>query len=181
MRSVRPAGKTDPLIVTEGFWATLGRSPRPGEVDRVLEHYLVHLPVSVRDSPGFRVLSGARSGLETLRDRGDLLAVATGNIREAARIKLERADLAGFFVCGGYGDDSADRAELVRVAAHRAGSHLKRTLSDDEVVVVGDTPRDVKAARDNGFACIAVASEGVERAALEASGPDRIVGGLNEI
>lgn len=181
MRTVRPAGKTDPLIVVEGFRATLGREPRPGEVDAVLERYLVHMPAAVRDSPRFRVLDGARAGLDGLAAQGHLLAVATGNIREAARIKLERAGLAGYFACGGYGDDSADRAELVRLAARRAGQHLHRTLSVDDVVVVGDTPRDVRAAQDNGFACIAVASGTVDRAALEASGPDRIVRGLDEI
>ncbi len=181
MRTVRPAGKTDPLIIDEGFRATLGRPPGPDEMDAVLERYLVHLPAAVRESRRFRVLPGARAGLEGLRAGGHLLVVATGNIREAARIKLERADLAGFFVCGGYGDDSADRAELVAVAARRAADHLQRALTPDEVVVVGDTPRDVRAARDNGFACIAVASGTVDRAALEASGPDRIVEGLDEI
>jgi phosphoglycolate phosphatase len=181
MQTVRPAGKTDPLIVTEGFAATLGRQPHPDEIDRVLERYLVHLPAAVRDSPGFRVLPGAQSGLEKLRAQGHFLAVATGNIREAARLKLERANLIDFFVCGGYGDDSAHRAELVAVAGRRAADHLNRTLSKDEVVVVGDTPRDVSAARENGYGCIAVASDTVNRAALEASGPDRIVNGLDEI
>lgn len=181
MRTVRPAGKTDPLIVAEGFQATLGREPRPAEVRAVLERYLAHLPAAVRDSPRFRVLPGARSGLDGLRAQGHLLAVATGNIREAARLKLERAGLAGYFACGGYGDDSADRAILVRLAARRAAECLGRTLSAAEVVVVGDTPRDVRAAQDNGFCCIAVASGTVDRAALEASGPDRIVGGLDEI
>ncbi len=181
MRTVRPAGKTDPLIIDEGFRASLGRHPRPEEVDAVLERYLVHLPTAVRESKRFRVLAGARAGLDGLRAGGHLLAVATGNIREAARMKLERAELAEYFVCGGYGDDSADRAELVGVAARRAADHLHRRLRPDEVVVVGDTPRDVRAARDNGFACIAVASGTVDRAALEASGPDRIVEGLDEI
>jgi phosphoglycolate phosphatase len=181
MRTVRPAGKTDPLIVAEGFGAALGREPRPGEVAAVLERYLVHLPAAVRDSAGFRVLPGARSGLEGLRARGHLLAVATGNIREAARVKLERAGLGAYFLCGGYGDDSADRARLVAVAARRAEAHLQRTLSADEVVVVGDTPRDVQAARDNGFACIAVVAPTVDRAELEASRPDRIVERLDEI
>lgn len=181
MRTVRPAGKTDPLIVVEGFRAALGRDPRPGEVDRVLERYLVHLPTAVSESSGFRVLAGVRSGLDGLRAQGHLLALATGNIRDAARIKLERAGLAGHFVCGGYGDDSADRAILVRLAARRVADHLRREVSADEVVVVGDTPRDVRAAKDNGFACIAVASGTVDRAALEASAPDRIVRGLDEI
>lgn len=181
MRTVWPAGKTDPAIVAEGFGATLGREPGPREVAAVLERYLVHLPAAVRDSAGFQVFPGVRTGLDGLRARGHLLAVATGNIREAARIKLARAGLDGYFVCGGYGDDSADRAKLVAVAARRAEEHLQRTLDAAEVVVVGDTPRDVQAARDNGFACIAVVSPTVDRLDLEASRPDRIVERLDEI
>jgi len=75
MRTVRPAGKTDPLIIDEGFRATLARPPTPGEVDAVLERYLVHLPEAVRESQRFRVLRGARAGLDLLRAGGHVLAV----------------------------------------------------------------------------------------------------------
>ncbi len=181
MRTVRPHGKTDPLIVAEGFVAVLGRSPTPAEVDRVLERYLVHLPAAVRDSERFKVFPGVRSGLERLQTQGHLLAVATGNIREASRLKLQRAGLGDFFVCGGYGDDSADRAELVGVAARRAAEHLGRRLSVDEFVVVGDTSRDVQAAHANDFSCIAVAYEEDVVADLQSAGADRVVRGLDEI
>lgn len=181
MQSVRPGGKTDPLIVTEGFWATLGRAPKPDEVARVIRRYLQHLPAAVRSSTGFHVFPGVRKGLKRLESQGNLLAVATGNVREAARLKLARAHLEQQFVVGGYGDDSADRPELVRVAAERAATHLGRALAPHEVTVVGDTPRDVEAAHANGFGCIAVVYDDSHRPALQAAGADRIVGRLDEI
>ncbi len=53
---------------------------------------------------------------------------------------------------GGFGSDSELRADLVRLARERASdSH-----ADHEVVVVGDTPRDIAAARGAGVRVIAV-------------------------
>jgi phosphoglycolate phosphatase-like HAD superfamily hydrolase len=181
MRTVRPAGKTDPCIVAEGFWTALGREPEPAELDAVLRVYLEHLPGALAEASRFRVLPGAREGLDALTAAGHLLCVATGNIRAAARLKLGHAALGGYFAAGGYGDDSADRAALVAVAARRAAAHLGRPLASGEVVVVGDTPRDVRAARDNGFFSVAVASGTVARPELEASAPDRLVTRLDEL
>ena len=49
-----------------------------------------------------------------------MLGLTTGNVEEAAHIKLARADLNRFFSFGGYGSDSPDRTELTKKALERA-------------------------------------------------------------
>ncbi|MDY0000337.1 MAG: haloacid dehalogenase-like hydrolase [Polyangia bacterium] len=180
-KAVHPAGMTDPDIVAEAFMTVLRRAPSEGEADALLRRYLEILPGALASSPGFRVLPGVPSALLSLQKRGDLLALATGNIREAARHKLERAGINHLFRCGGFGSDSSSRGRLVGVAAERAASLLGRDLGASEVVVVGDTPSDVQAARQNGFGVVAMASGTVPLESLRDAGPDRIIESLDEL
>jgi phosphoglycolate phosphatase len=99
----------------------------------------------VREPP--IALPHARDSLEVLAARDDVvLGLLTGNARACAHLKLQRAQLPARFAHGGYGDEHADRNELARRA--RAGH--------ERVVVVGDTMKDVEAARAIGARAIAV-------------------------
>ena len=48
------------------------------------------------------------------------------------------------------------------------------------MLVVGDTPRDVAAARAIGAACLAVATSHYDLASLEQAGPARVVPALTD-
>lgn len=180
-RLVHPAGMTDPVIVAEAFQAACGRSPEPAEVEAVLDRYLVHLPEALARSAGFRLLPGVPAALWGLAATGHFLAVATGNIREAAELKLRRGGIDEIFRCGGYGSDSPDRGRLVACAARRAFSLVGGVASATDVIVVGDTPKDVWAARQNGFVAVSVASGTVPRRLLEEAHPDRLISTLDEL
>ena len=178
-RGVNAAGRTDPSIVEEIFDRALGRRPEAGEVDAVIAAYLDELD---------RALAAATSTLRVLPGAGDVLAwlatcagttcaVATGNVRHGARIKLRHARLDPHFDLertGGYGCDSAVRAELVARAVARAGA-----TAADTVVVVGDTVHDISAARAVGALCVAVTT-GSDRAEALA-GADAVIDGLDEL
>ncbi len=181
MQGINPQGKTDPVIVQEAFRVRFERDPTEAELQRVLSLYVKLLPDAVAQSTGFRVLAGAAEGLDRLAAQGHALGLATGNVREGARIKLERAGFWSRFAFGGYGDDSADRTALVKRAAERGAAQLGQPLRPSMVVVVGDTPRDVAAARENGYQAIAVASGTVSRERLSECAPDRLVERLDEI
>lgn len=179
--AVQPAGMTDPVIVEEAFDAAFGRPATPEEMRSLLERYLVHLPVALEQATGYRLLRGVPSALVALEGAGHLLALATGNIREAARHKLARGGIEGFFRCGGYGSDHRERTRIVALAAERALALRGRREAPGEVVVVGDTPRDVMAARENGFVAVAVSSGTVSRVSLEDARPDRLIESLDEL
>lgn len=179
MDGISPAGKTDPLIFAEVFEGRLGRPPRPGEVDRLLAAYVPLLREELARSPRFRLMPRVVEALDHLASvPGALLGLATGNVKGAARAKLERAALWDRFTIGGFGCDHADRAVLVARAIERGARAARRDLAPDEVVVIGDTPRDVEAARACGARAVAVATGPGGHAGLAEAGPDVLLDDL---
>jgi phosphoglycolate phosphatase len=104
-------------------------------------------------------MPGVEEALRHLARRGALLGVATGNLEMIGWIKIEQAGLREWFRFGGFSDHFPIRAELVAQAAAKA-RELKRKEPEAEtkICVVGDTPRDIEAARANFLSVIAVAT-----------------------
>jgi phosphoglycolate phosphatase len=108
-----------------------------------------------------RVLPGAREALAALATEPTVhQGVLTGNLREVARIKLTALGLDQFLdlETSAYGDDHADRAELVTIARERAAQRIGTSFGADDTVLIGDTPRDVAAGLSANVRVIAVAS-----------------------
>ncbi len=176
MEGVRPDGKTDPLIFREILEGKLRRLSPEREIPRIAAVYLEYLRDEVERSPGFRVLAGVRELLEALaRLEGFLLGLATGNIEEAAWIKLRRAGLDRYFDFGGFGSDAEDRTEVVRTALRRAERRLGRPVRPESAFVIGDTPRDVLHAREAGVRSVAVATGRASLEELASFRPDHLV------
>ena len=170
--SVQFDGKTDPLIIRELMQEYELAEP-PNE--KLLDTYLSILTQEIRESRDFEILSGARELLSCLSiDPEFLVGLGTGNIEEGARLKLERAELNSFFAFGGYGSDSGDRTELIRIAIGR-GRDLITPHLVDEIFVIGDTPRDIRHGRAAGARTVAVATGNFSLEELEAYNPDLAV------
>jgi phosphoglycolate phosphatase-like HAD superfamily hydrolase len=183
MDGVQPGGKTDSAILDEVFVKRLGRSAAPGEKDAVLAAYVPYLREEVASSSQFRLMPAVLEAIEFLAAQPAVaLGLATGNIRLAAQVKLERAALWTRFSFGGFGCDSPDREEIVARAIDRGLAHARRALSRAEIVVVGDTPRDIAAARANGVIAVAVATgPSSDRATLARHRPDALLDTLSEL
>ena len=115
-----------------------------------------------------RLLPGADTCVQACIAAGHLAAVATGSSRGVARQKLAQIGLADL-AHGAYGDEVDERPELYSIAEART------TDPYDCVVVVGDTPRDIAAARAADHAVIAVASGRWSEAELAEHGPDLLL------
>ena len=177
MEGVQLGGKTDPNIVEEVFVARLGRAPTGPEIDDLLDLYLPRLRAELAAATSFRLMPAVIETLDHLAGQaGVRIGLATGNIRAGAQAKLERAGLWHRFELGGFACDHRDRHRLVARAIERAGA-----VSPDEVVVVGDTPFDVAAARACGARVLAVATGSVGRDALAACDPDAVFDTLAEL
>lgn len=100
-------------------------------------------------------MPGVEDALRHLAAKNKLLGVATGNLEVIGWIKVENAGLREWFRFGGFSDQFPIRSELIAQAAQKArdlaGSHAR-------ICVVGDTPRDIEAARANSLTVIAVAT-----------------------
>lgn len=100
-------------------------------------------------------MPGVEAALGHLAQRGALLGVATGNLEMIGWIKVEAAGLREWFRFGGFSDRFPIRSELVAFAAGKAREMAGPSA---RVCVVGDTPRDIEAARANSIPVIAVAT-----------------------
>jgi phosphoglycolate phosphatase len=181
---IRPDGKTDPLIAQE-LLAHFGQSHRWNDESReaLFGHYLTFLGDEMnraRRGRTVRVLPGVVELLEILSADSDFaLGLVTGNLEEGARIKLENAQLAGYFRYGGFGSDSENRTELVRLAIER-GVRSIAPAAPDGVFVIGDTPLDITHGHAAGACVVAVASARYSLEELKPYRPDLLVRDLTE-
>jgi phosphoglycolate phosphatase len=173
------AGETDPVVARETFIAVLGRDPSDDELDRIYAQYLLNLADDIVVSEGYRMLPGADVCLGKLGEAGVLLGLVSGAMEGAARTKLIPANLNRFFLFGAYGSDSPDRAELTGIAIEKA-SRLHAGLTPAQVFVVGDTPRDIDAARKEGAVSVGVATGKYSVTELSDAGADHVLSSLTE-
>jgi phosphoglycolate phosphatase-like HAD superfamily hydrolase len=179
---VRYDGKTDPRIVRE-ILSYHGQEDQftDERVSSLFTLYLSCLREELTEARDFRVLSGAHELVRTLdRKENFLLGLATGNIEEGARLKLERGGLESFFSFGGFGSDAEDRTDLIRIAIERACQKNGRT-HPEKSFVVGDTPQDIVHGKEAGASTLAVASGNYSVEDLKSYKPDAAVESLQPI
>ncbi len=178
--AVTGKGVPDPEVGRVVFEKAIGREPTDEEADALMRRRLDHLPEEVESSPGFEVQDGVVELLEQLIDDGLLLGLTTGNVEEAAHIKLQRANLNRFFSFGGYGSDSPDRTELTRKALERAELVSGDSLDPDRCFSCGDTPRDVEAGHGAGIRVVGVATGEFTVDQLKEAGADAAIASFRE-
>jgi phosphoglycolate phosphatase-like HAD superfamily hydrolase len=168
-------GRTDRLIMGDLF-ADHGLS-QPSWPD--IEHALETAGNEHREALarcGY-VLPGAREALMIAAGCGSWVSsVLTGNIAANAQVKLSAFGLDELLdlPVGAYGADAEERSALVPVARDR----IQRQRGLDPatpVVLVGDTPQDVLAARESGAAIIGVATGQHSAEQLHAAGATTVL------
>ena len=128
-----------------------------------------------------RLLPGAKEALTAVaRLPGVLQTVLTGTIRPNAIVKLRAFGLDGLIDAeiGGFGSDAYPKGTLLQVTRLRAAESRGVSLTERGTAYVGDSPRDVAAARVGGAWSIAVVSGRATRAELAAAGADAVLADL---
>lgn len=155
LTGLETAGKTDLAILQELLKRT---ELSQAEVDcsELLAAYLRHLKEGFREDPGeicpgVRELLAALSRLPWVR-----LALGTGNMEQAAWMKLAAHGLDLYFGTGGFGTDAAQRMTVIAAGILKAQVRYRTRFR--RVVVVGDTPYDIASAMANGAHSIGVAT-----------------------
>ncbi len=148
--------------------------PRLGEMKAAMADF------AERDQGNFHpaVLPFVREALEHLRGRGAVLGVATGNLEVIGRLKLRHCGLLDYFQFGGFSDEFEYRRDVIRAAVEKARGIAGAGAT---VCVVGDTPEDVRAAKANGLAVIAVATGLYTLEQLTVEEPDLCVRSLGAL
>ena len=166
------AGRTDFSLVRE-FFTFHQIAPTPGNFKRFFERYVFWLDHILRDSKT-EVCPGVWELVRELQalPQAPLLGLLTGNIRLGAEIKLRHLNLWDVFQTGGFADDHEERDRIAAVARQRGSRVLGENLRGDQVVVIGDTPHDIRCARAIGAKALAVATGGAKLGELELHQPD---------
>lgn len=147
-------GVVHDLMEREGF--------SPDEINRrfpkLIENYGKALRKKLSTWDKYEVLKGVPRILEKLKEKDVILGLVTGNCRVGALIKLERGNLDSHFTLGAYGDETPDRTEIIASAHRRAQKQAGVEIPKENVILVGDSPNDVRAAREYGIRVLAVYS-----------------------
>ena len=132
-----------------------------------------------------RLLPGAAQAVETLASRPDVVvqSVLTGTIRPNAVAKLAAFGLESFFdfEVGGYGSESYPKGALVMMARGRAAEKYGKAFTERNTVYVGDSVRDVAAAKRGGARSVAVATGRSTESDLLAAGADLVLPDLADV
>jgi len=116
--------------------------------------------------------------LVRLKDAGKLLGIVSGNLEEIGWAKMRAAGLRAFFAFGSFSDSAELRADIFRRGIAEA---RRRLFQDATVCIVGDTPNDVSAARENDVHVISTATGIYNVEALRACSPDLCVSCCTEL
>jgi phosphoglycolate phosphatase len=130
-----------------------------------------------------RALPGAGAALARLQQEpGVVQSLLTGNVERNALLKLAAFGLARYvdFAAGAYGSDHGVRGELVAIARQRAAGLHGLELEPGDVVLVGDTPLDIAAAREGGARAVGVATGPYDPDALRGAGADAVLPDLSD-
>ena len=159
IRTVVPDGNTDPLIVKDIFTKAnveieIGAERWRQFTAKLRASYRQHV---MGGETTVRALPGAVKLLKALSvNDGFICSVVTGNFEATAEVKLEAAGLLNYLSRGAYASDSEHRSDLPAIAKRRCEVLTGQSIAADRCVIIGDTPKDLAAARDNGMKCLLV-------------------------
>ena len=175
------AGRTDVSLVRE-FFQIHGVPESSENFRKFFENYVFWLEHVIAQSTGNECAGITRFILDLLAlPQPPMLGLLTGNIQLGAEIKLRHFGLWDFFVMGGFADDHEDRNHIAVAALQRGRRVLDPHLHPQEIVVIGDTPFDVKCGKFIGAKTLAVATGGSKYAELKPHGADWTVENLAQL
>ncbi len=127
------------------------------------------------------LLPGVKKLLREIEAHDELyLGLLTGNAKPIAKVKLEVLNLWHYFPIGSFGSDHCERWRLVNMARERAAIHWRQTFSLTETAIIGDTLRDITAARQGKIKVVAVATGSTSMEQLASGKPDLLLRSFEE-
>lgn len=155
-------GKTDRQIVREVMRLEgLTDEEIDAQMERLLDAYISGLRAELDSGARpIHVFPGVLDLIDELeRQPMVVLGLLTGNIADGARAKLGAAgiDISRFKV-NAFGSDHEERPQLPAVAQRRARDVLGADIAGNRLVVIGDTPADIRCGESIGARAIGVAT-----------------------
>jgi phosphoglycolate phosphatase-like HAD superfamily hydrolase len=173
-------GGTDTAILREAFeLAKVAPEVWEPQSEAILEA-MRQIIETQRERMDLWTMPAVHETLAYLAGRGALLGLATGNLAQIGWTKVELVGLREWFHFGGFSDRFPLRADMVADAVAQARALLP-DKAQPTICVVGDTPRDIEAARANDIPVIAVATGNYSFEDLARMEPDACVSSLSAL
>lgn len=115
--------------------------------------------------------------IETKADWGLL----TGNYERSG---LQKVFCSGFPLpvsFGIYGDEHTHRNHLAASSLNKARQHFGKEFAPHQLVIIGDTPKDIECAKVNGYVSVAVSTGNYTKEELQSYQPDYAIQSLSEL
>jgi phosphoglycolate phosphatase-like HAD superfamily hydrolase len=151
------SGRSDTAIFCDAAREHRVTEDPAAEIPRFIAAYLPHMRTALREKRG-ALMPGIEAVLGALAGRDDVVqGLGTGNFRATGEAKLKHYGIDGYFpgAIGGFGDDHESREEVIRIGIERMRNGASAA---GRVVIIGDTPHDVAAAKANGAFALGVAT-----------------------
>ncbi|MBI1370393.1 MAG: HAD hydrolase-like protein [Planctomycetes bacterium] len=165
------AGGLDPLL----FAAAAGRcGVELNDANHASFAEAYHRLLAEELAAGVRILPGVIELLDEMhRHAGITLGILTGNYARTTPVKLRAAGIdPDIFAVGAFGDDANTRPGMVPVALARYEKLHARPVLPNDVMLIGDTPKDIDAAKSNNCLAVGVATGPYSTAELLDAGAD---------
>lgn len=171
-------GLTDKVNFENAFKCAFKRMPTKKEFETIKKLYIKYLPdevdYSVKNGKYLKI-KGIEKFLKTLSNNKDvLIGLGTGNLKEGAYIKLKPSNLSHYFIFGGFGENHHKREDMLRKAVYNASKIVKQEIKPNNVYVIGDTEKDIIAAKNLAYHSAAVLDGFGDKRKIYLSGPELI-------
>ncbi len=153
---------------------------KPEEQEAFYQLYLPLLEenLSSGNFPG-SIYPTVKDTLEHFREEGYTQGLLTGNIEQGAFLKNKAQGIEEFFPFGAYGCDHHDRNELGFFAAERAAEYHNDCIEPEDLLIIGDTIKDIACARACGAKVVAITTGHGTRESL--SSADWVIDSAEEL
>jgi phosphoglycolate phosphatase len=180
--SFRYSGKTDRGIIHElGGLAGLEEVVIEERLEAAMDFVTRGLEARL-DEKDIRLLPNVTNLLEIFDKHESVVqGLLTGNLPGTAALKLRPFGIERYFKFGVFGMESRDRNDLGPIALERAIEHMPHPPKDPkDVIIIGDSVRDVECAKSIGATCIITLTGHSSREEIEQLTPDHIVDDLTD-
>jgi phosphoglycolate phosphatase len=148
--------------------------------NQLLESYEIILGESLPDDATKYILPGAKELLSELSKTDHIVALYTGDSSKIVNHVFRATGLGRYFKFCFYGTEVVTRADMVRLAIQKAETTTGQRFKDRNIVIIGDSIRDVECGKQFNALTVAVASGFHSRAELSAAGADYLFDNLKD-
>lgn len=173
----RFAGRTD-LDIFHSIINSEFKNPDETLLGRIKQSYLKALDQQLRPEH-VTLIDHVMETLSFFDQNRFSYGLLTGNFKESAYIKLNRAGLDGYFKFGAFGSYHTDRNRLPEIALREARKFYRKDFLPQQVVIIGDTPKDIACAQHFGAISVAVTTGYYTRSELQEYEPDFLLDHLS--